>query len=188
MKKIITGLGLTIVKQLLELFGSKIEIDSKIGEGTTFSFTIAFDFDPDKTIEIINNIVVDLSSNQAYKILIVEDNKINQLVTLKILKKANYLCTIVDDGFQALNILEKERFDAILMDINMPIMNGFDTTRKIRLSGVHTPIIALTAFSKTEITEEAISAGMNDIIIKPFEPQKLFRIINSQISKLNKTV
>lgn len=183
-----TGLGLTIVKQLLELFGSKIEIDSKIGEGTTFSFTIAFDFDPDKTIEIINNIVVDLSSNQAYKILIVEDNKINQLVTLKILKKANYLCTIVDDGFQALNILEKERFDAILMDINMPIMNGFDTTRKIRLSGVHTPIIALTAFSKTEITEEAISAGMNDIIIKPFEPQKLFRIINSQISKLNKTV
>jgi CheY-like chemotaxis protein len=70
----------------------------------------------------------------------------------------------------------------------MPIMNGFDTTRKIRLSGVHTPIIALTAFSKTEITEEAISAGMNDIIIKPFEPQKLFRIINSQISKLNKTV
>lgn len=183
-----TGLGLTIVKQLLELFGSKIEIDSKIGEGTTFSFTIAFDFDPDKTIEIINNIVVDLSSNQAFKILIVEDNKINQVVTLKILKKANYLCTIVDDGFQALNILEKESFDAILMDINMPIMNGFETTRKIRLSGLNTPIVALTAFSKTEITEEAISAGMNDIIIKPFEPQKLFQIINSQINKLNKTV
>lgn len=183
-----TGLGLTIVKQLLELFGSKIEIDSKIGVGTTFTFTIAFDFDPDKTIEIINNIVVDLSSNQAFKILIVEDNKINQLVTLKILKKANYLCTIVDDGFQALNILEKESFDAILMDINMPIMNGFETTRKIRLSGLNTPIIALTAFSKTEITEEAISAGMNDIIIKPFEPQKLFQIINSQINKLNKTV
>ncbi|WP_310381302.1 response regulator [Flavobacterium sp.] len=183
-----TGLGLTIVKQLLELFGSKIEIDSKIGVGTTFSFTIAFDFDPDKTIEIINNIVVDLSPNQSFKILIVEDNKINQLVTLKILKKANYLCTIVDDGFQALNILEKESFDAILMDINMPIMNGFETTRKIRWSGINTPIIALTAFSKTEITEEAISAGMNDIIIKPFEPQKLFQIINSQISKFNKTV
>lgn len=181
-----TGLGLTIVKQLLELFGSSIEIQSEIGVGTTFSFTIAFDFDPDKTIEIINNIVVDLSTNQAHKILIVEDNKINQLVTLKILKKANYLCTIVDDGFQALDILEKESFDAILMDINMPIMNGFETTRKIRLNGVSIPIIALTAFAKTEITEEAISAGMNDIIIKPFEPQKLFQIINNQISKTNK--
>ena len=183
-----TGLGLTIVKRLLELFGSSISLESKLGIGTTFTFTIAFNYDPDKTIEIINNIVVDLSSNQAYKILIVEDNKINQLVTLKILKKANYLGTIVDDGFQALDILEKESFDAILMDINMPIMNGFETTRKIRLKGIYTPIIALTAFAKTEITEEAISAGMNDIIIKPFEPQKLFQIINNQISKMNKVV
>jgi CheY-like chemotaxis protein len=69
------------------------------------------------------------------------------------------------------------------MDINMPIINGFETTRRMRAAGITTPIVALTAFDKGEITEEAMSAGMNDIIIKPFEPVKLFQIINSQIIK-----
>ena len=70
----------------------------------------------------------------------------------------------------------------------MPLMNGFETTRKIRLKGIHTPVIAFTAFAKDEITEEALSAGMNDIIIKPFEPSKLFRVINEQINKTRNTI
>jgi signal transduction histidine kinase/CheY-like chemotaxis protein len=178
-----TGLGLAIVKRLLTLFNSEITLESIIGLGTTFKFTIAFDFDPDRTNEIIKNIKVDLSSSQIFKVLVVEDNKINQSVTKRIIEKNNCSCFIVDDGYQALDILNKETFDVILMDINMPLINGFETTRKIRLKGIKTPVIALTAFAKDEITEEAISAGMNDIMIKPFEPLLLFKVINDQINK-----
>lgn len=178
-----TGLGLSIVKRLLGLFGSTISLESDIGEGTSFSFMIPFEYDPQRTKDIIDEIEVDLTSDDIYKILIVEDNLINQLVTKKIIEKNNYICKVVDDGFGALDILEKEDFDLILMDINMPLMNGFETTKRIRLKGIKTPVVALTAFDKDEITDEAISSGINDIIIKPFEPVKLFKIINYLINE-----
>lgn len=178
-----TGLGLSIVKQLLGLFNSTILIQSAIGEGTTFKFVIAFEYNPEKTIEIINNIQVDITSPQTINVLVVEDNHINQLVTKKTIEKNNYKCSVVDNGYAALEILDKEYFDVILMDINMPLINGFETTRKIRLMGIKTPIVALTAFDKAEITEEALSAGINDIIIKPFDSVKLFSIISILISK-----
>ncbi|WP_426484524.1 response regulator [Flavobacterium sp. 2] len=173
-----TGLGLSIVKRLLGLFGSNITVESDIGQGTSFSFVIPFEHDPQKTQKIIEDIEVDLTSNDVFKILVVEDNLINQMVTKKIIEKNNYTCKVVDDGFAALEILDKEDFDLILMDINMPLMNGFETTKRIRLKGIKTPIVALTAFDKDEITDEALSSGMNDIIIKPFEPVKLFKIVN----------
>ncbi|KAF2333492.1 response regulator [Flavobacterium ginsenosidimutans] len=180
-----TGLGLSIVKRLLGLFGSTITLDSDLGKGTSFSFTIAFEHDLAKTKSIIDEIEVDLTSSEIYKILVVEDNLINQLVTKKIIEKNNYTCKVVDDGYEALKILENEEFDLILMDINMPLINGFETTKRIRLLGIETPIVALTAFDKDEITDEAISSGMNDIIIKPFEPVKLFKIINFLINEKN---
>ncbi|WP_281232726.1 response regulator [Flavobacterium gelatinilyticum] len=178
-----TGLGLSIVKRLLGLFGSSITLESDLGAGTSFSFVIPFEHDPLKTRKIIENIEVDLTSNDIYKILIVEDNLINQLVTKKIIEKNNFICKVVDDGFAALKILEKEEFDLILMDINMPLMNGFETTKRIRLLEIKTPVVALTAFDKDEITHEAVSAGMNDIIVKPFEPVKLFKILNYLITE-----
>ena len=178
-----TGLGLSIVKRLIELFKSNIHLESNPHEGTTFSFVIGFEADEQKTREIINNIEVDLTSNQIFSILVVEDNKINQMVTRKIIEKNNFRCDVVEDGLEALKILDSKSYDLILMDINMPVMNGFETTRRIRARGITTPVVALTAFDKEEITEESISSGINDIIIKPFEPVKLFQIINSQISK-----
>ncbi len=180
-----TGLGLSIVQRLTELFGSKIHLESEEGKGTTFSFTIGFEADESKKNEIINNIVVDLSLNQFYKILVVEDNKINQIVTKKILESNNFKCTILDDGYAAINLLESEHFDVVLMDINMPIINGFETTKLIRKKEISIPIIALTAFDKQEILEQALSCGMNDIIIKPFEQAKLFQVINNLINKKN---
>lgn len=178
-----TGLGLSIVKQLLGLFSSSVFLQSDIGKGTEFKFVIAFEFNPDKTYEIINNIQVDLTATQMINVLVVEDNHINQLVTKKTIEKNNYKCSVVDNGYAALDILDKENFDLILMDINMPLINGFETTRKIRLKGIDIPIVALTAFDKSEITEESISAGINDIIIKPFDSVKLFKIINILVSK-----
>ncbi|WP_439553785.1 response regulator [Flavobacterium macrobrachii] len=178
-----TGLGLSIVTSLIELFKSEIHLESIENVGTTFSFTIGFEFNEEKSREIINNIEVDLSSNYVYNILVVEDNKINQMVTKKIIQNSNLNCTIVDDGYAALVALEREHFDLILMDINMPLINGFDTTRKIREKGIQIPVIALTAFDKQEVSEEAIAAGMNDILIKPFEPTKLYQIISNQIIK-----
>ena len=178
-----TGLGLSIVKRLIELFNSDIHLESQENVGTTFTFTIGFEFDQQKSQDIINNIHVDLSTSQLFNILVVEDNKINQIVTKKIIEKSNLKCTIVDDGYAAMVALERENFDIILMDINMPLINGFETTRKIRAKGITIPVIALTAFDKQEVTEEAFSAGMNDVIVKPFEPVKLFQVISNQIHK-----
>jgi signal transduction histidine kinase/CheY-like chemotaxis protein len=176
-----TGLGLSIVKRLLDLFGSTISLESQIGEGTTFMFTIAFDLDTIETDNILNQIEVDMPASKPIKVLVVEDNPINQLVTKKTIEKHNFECILVDSGIAAIDILEKEKFQIILMDINMPIMNGFETTKRIRQKGIDTPIIALTAFDKEEIIEEALSAGINDIIVKPFEPVKLFQVINNLI-------
>jgi signal transduction histidine kinase/ActR/RegA family two-component response regulator len=183
-----TGLGLSIVKRLLELFGSDITVESELGMGTSFSFVVDFECNEEKTNEIIKNIQVDLTSSQVFKVLVVEDNHINQLITRKTIEKNNYSCKVVDDGFKALEILEKEEFDIILMDINMPLMNGFETSRRIRQQGIETPIIALTAFDKIEITDEAIMAGINDIIVKPFEAVQLFKIINCLILKTKSVV
>ena len=180
-----TGLGLSIVKRLIELFKSEIHLESEVNVGTSFMFTIGFEFDEEKSREIINNINVDLSEGQLFNILVVEDNKINQMITKKIIERSNLTCTIVDDGYAAMVALDRESFDLILMDINMPLINGFETTRKIRAKGITIPIIALTAFDQQEITEEAFSSGMNDIIVKPFEPAKLFQVISNQIHKKN---
>lgn len=176
-----TGLGLSIVSSLVKLFNSEIHLESEENVGATFSFTIGFEFDEMKSLEIINNIDVDLSSSHLYNILVVEDNKINQVVTKKIIQSSNMTCTIVDDGYAALVAIERESFDLILMDINMPLINGFETTRKIREKDIKIPIIALTAFDKEEVTEEALAAGMNDIMVKPFEPSKLFQVIHNQV-------
>lgn len=178
------GLGLSIVKKLVKLFDSEIFVKSEEGKGTAFEFTIGFDSDSSKVSEIINNIPVDLSNNQIYKVLVVEDNKINQMVTRKILEKNNFKFLIVDDGYAAIEALGKEHFDVVLMDINMPLINGFETTRLIRKKGNTTPIIALTAFAKDEITDEAFEVGMNDVLIKPFEPSKLLQCIE-QIMRSN---
>lgn len=183
-----TGLGLPIVKKLLELFGSEIIVKSELGKGTVFKFRINFEYNVVKRDEIIKNIQVDLTSSEVFKVLVVEDNAINQLITKRIMEKNNYLCVVVDDGFKALEILANEEFDVILMDINMPLMNGFETTRRIRQNGIETPIVALTAFDKNEITDEALMAGINDIIVKPFESVQLFKIINCLILKTKSIV
>ncbi|VXB85734.1 Hybrid sensor histidine kinase/response regulator [Flavobacterium sp. 9AF] len=184
-----TGLGLTIVKKLIELFKGDIHLESEENKGTTITFTIPFESGKDKVNDFINNIDVDLSLPKTYKILVVEDNKINQIVTKKLLENHKFQCEIADDGFVALELLESQKFDAILMDINMPKINGFETTKLIRQKGFTIPIIAVTAFEKEEVQIKAKQAGIDDIIAKPFDTRKLFQMIrlyiNSKEEELN---
>lgn len=176
-----TGLGLAIVKKLVTLFGGQIHLESELGKGTSFTFCIGFEKAPEITQEqVFEQVFPELT---ALKILIVEDNKINQLVTQKIMDKHQIQCDMVADGFDALKILETRTYDAILMDINMPGMNGYQTTERLRAMGIKTPVIALTAFDKEEIKAEVFASGMNDIMIKPFEPHQLFEVIQRQMQK-----
>lgn len=176
-----TGLGLPIVKKLVELFGGEIKLESEEGVGTTISFIITLESTYEE-ISVTNQIVLDLQGKEI-KILLVEDNKINQIVTEKLLNKFNFKTVVVENGFNAIEKVKTENFDIILMDINMPKMNGFETTKIIRELGNQTPIIALTAFDKHEINDEVVASGMNGIMIKPFENEVLFELITSLVNK-----
>lgn len=177
-----TGLGLSIVKNLLELMGSKIVLESKLGEGSKFWFNISYDiFKSCKKVIDINEIEVilddELLENKA--ILIVEDNKINQMITKKILEKKKMRCTVVDNGLDAIKQVEEGDFDVILMDIHMPGISGIEATKKIREFNKTIPIIALTATTIEDNLEDFYNAGFNEFIPKPFKAEDFFEKINS---------
>lgn len=172
-----TGLGLTIVKKVIELFKGTIKLESEENEGTTITLEIPFETDENKVLEIIKNLPVDLTIKKVYTVLVVEDNKINQLVTRKLLENNHFICDMVDNGYSALDLLEEKSYDIILMDINMPKINRFETSKLIRKKGIKTPIIAVTAFDKHEIMEKIKEATIDDVIVKPFDSNKLFEVI-----------
>ncbi|MFD2907684.1 response regulator [Flavobacterium ardleyense] len=178
-----TGLGLTIVKKMVELFNGTIELESEENVGTKISLVIPFETDQFKISEIIKNIIVDESTRRDYTVLVVEDNKINQLVTRKLLENNHFICDIVDNGYTALELLEEKSYDVILMDINMPKINGFETSKLIREKGIKTPIIAVTAFDKQEIMDKIKDAKIDDVIVKPFDSGKLFDVIKKFVDK-----
>lgn len=169
-----TGLGLTIVKKLLEASQSSIQLKSEPGEGSTFSFTLRF--------QILKHLLQDkiLDDNNILKgknILVVDDNRINQIVTKKILENYGMECDIAEDGDIAIKKLKTEIFDLVLMDINMPGKNGIETTKEIRKFDKSTPIVALTAIEVEEMRNRIEASGMNDIIIKPYDTDKFLKVI-----------
>jgi signal transduction histidine kinase/CheY-like chemotaxis protein len=175
-----TGLGLSIVKSLVNLFHGEIFLKSEINKGTVFTVQLPY---IKANLEVYNqNVNSHIGSNKVnLKILIVEDNKINQMVTKKLLDKSNHSCKIVENGYEAIKIVEKTAFDLILMDIHMPVLNGFEASKKIRELGILTPIIALTASDKNEIINEMAICGINDVLVKPFEIRDLQIIIEKHV-------
>lgn len=186
-----TGLGLPIVKRLLNLSGSDIHLDTELGKGSNFSFDLEYDIvtvDDHPESSSQKPFILDTSVLEGKHILIAEDNRINQMVTRKILEKDGVICTIVENGKEAVEIMKKGRFELILMDVNMPVMNGLDATKIIKASH-DIPIIALTAVEIAEMRQSILDSGMDDIIIKPYDV-KMFKnvIINNILTRKLKTL
>jgi len=167
-----TGIGLSIVHYLIEMFGSKIEIESDLGKGCSFSFTIKFKNLSNKEPELISK-NINLNLFEPINVLLIEDNKINQLVTQKALIKLNCKVEIVESGIEALNIITKNSFDLIITDINLLDLSGFEIAKKIRELNIQTPLFAITAYSYEEIKLQAIESGINEVFVKPFKFEEL---------------
>ncbi|MEG9328112.1 response regulator [Salinimicrobium catena] len=172
-----TGLGLPIVKKLLQLFGSDIHLESEEGKGSVFSFEIEFEKGNEEVHTPVKKVTGEFVDQQVKRALIVDDNRINQVVTRRILEQRDFECLVAGSGEEALAILKTESLDVVLMDVNMPGMNGMETTQEVRKFNANIPIIALTAVEVGEMREEILSAGMNDIINKPYNIPEFFSTI-----------
>lgn len=173
-----TGLGLAITKKLLKLFKSKIELWSKPGEGSVFSFVIKVKTGIRKVEKKINyEDVNDFTLLNEKRILVVEDNKINQIIVRKFLTQWGTVIDIAENGKEALEKLKNQSYHLILMDLQMPVMDGYEATKEIRKSDSSfrsIPIIALSASAMLQIRDRALKIGMNDFVTKPFNPNELY--------------
>lgn len=185
-----TGLGLSIVKNLLGLLNSKITLESNIGEGTKFTFSVTYNLIKQKSGEDNPNISydIDYQALENRHILVVEDNKINQMITKKILEKNKMTCDTADNGEIAVDKVRNGEFDLILMDIHMPGINGIEATEQIREFDTDIPILALTAVTIDENIDDFYAVGFNDIIPKPYKIEEFFQKIDNGLRNSKKAV
>ena len=180
-----TGIGLSISKQLAELMGGTIQGFSKPGQGSTFTVSVALGTVlPDAARKALGvqasacpsgEPLQSFTQLQGIRVLVAEDNEVNQFVTKAILENAGLIVSLAGNGREALEALDRAPFDLILMDVQMPEMDGFETVRRIRSTArfAELPVIAMTAHAMSADREKSLEAGMSDHVVKPIDPSLL---------------
>ena len=181
-----TGLGLAISKKIIEMMDGEIGMESTEKVGSEFFFTASFGVEGDSVGELSNDTrivdYVQINNEAKPKVLLVEDDEVSRNLATILLRKKNLQVSLAKDGQEAVVICEQEKFDLILMDVNMPYLDGYSATRLIRLkeenTGRPTPIIAMTAYALRGDKEKCIAAGMDGYISKPIDFNELFQLID----------
>ncbi|CAN0598435.1 unnamed protein product, partial [Ectocarpus sp. 12 AP-2014] len=177
-----TGLGLTLCRQLIERMHGQILVDSEVGRGTHFTVTLPLPVyetaltEPEPAATRENNAA---AGSAALAILLVEDNQVNQLVASSLLRKLGHTVDLAENGKRALQAMENRTYDMVLMDCQMPVMDGYEATRQIRENPAWKtlPVIAVTANVMQGDRENCLASGMNDYITKPYNRNDLKAVI-----------
>ena len=183
-----TGLGLAISKHLVEMMDGNIGIESEKGKGSVFSFTVKLYPAKEESYDIAIKSEAISASEDSLKVLVAEDDMINQIVIKRMLLEAGHIVEVVNNGEEVLESVAKKDFDIILMDIQMPKMDGVEAARKVRRrekgTGKYTPIVALTAYALEGDKEKYISLGMDEYISKPIRINNLLKTIEITIKRI----
>ena len=183
-----TGLGLAIVKRLVDMLQGRIECESQVGKGTTYSLYFTLKLLPDRELQAAGAAkTVSVQDLVGKEILLVEDNELNMEIAQMVLKKAGLVIDTAENGSEAVAKAQAKRYDMILMDIQMPVMNGYEATRAIRqLKDKHladVPIIAMTANAFQEDKEKALSEGMDGHVAKPLKVEVLLQAMQEAFKR-----
>jgi signal transduction histidine kinase/CheY-like chemotaxis protein len=185
-----TGLGLAIAKQLVEAMGSTLKVESDEGKGTRFYFTLALKASSAATYkDRASGKRPNFASMKGARVLLMEDNAVNVLVASQFLKSWDVEVDVASNGVEGLQLMEQGHYDLILMDLEMPLMDGFETTEHIRKAGSevsrHVPVVAMTSSTSINARNKARASGMNDFITKPFNPNELYKMLEKYVLKMD---